>query len=93
MKISILEYLVCPSCRSKLKLKSKSKSKNEIYEGNLICTKCNDKFKISKGIPRFVVDITKDFISSLKKIGWKWVFNKSTMRKNLINILNDVSTI
>ncbi len=39
------------------------------------------------------VDITKDFISSLKKIGWKWVFNKSTMRKNLINILNDVSTI
>ncbi len=39
------------------------------------------------------VDITKDFISTLKKIGWKWVFSKSTMRKNLINILYDVSTI
>tara|TARA_Y100000591_G_C21477493_1_gene518807 strand:+ start:149 stop:493 length:345 start_codon:yes stop_codon:yes gene_type:complete len=36
------------------------------------------------------VDITKDFIASLRKIGWKWVFSKSTLRKNLINILNDV---
>ena len=36
-------------------------------------------------------DITKDFISSIKKLGWKWVFSKSTLRKNLINILNDVS--
>ena len=62
MKLSILEYLVCPSCRSKLKLKSKLKVKNEIKEGTLICTKCNDKFKISKGIPRFVVDVTKDFV-------------------------------
>ena len=61
MKISILEHLVCPSCRSELKLKTKKRTKNEINEGTLICTKCNDKFKISRGIPRFVVDITKDY--------------------------------
>ena len=48
MKISILEHLVCPSCRSELKLKTKKRTKNEINEGTLICTKCNDKFKISK---------------------------------------------
>ena len=58
MKPSILEHIVCPTCRSNFKLLTKSKSENEIKEGTLICTKCNDKFKITKGIPRFVVDIT-----------------------------------
>ena len=60
MKLSILDHIVCPTCRSSFKLKIKSKSKNEVKEGTLICIKCSDKFKISKGIPRFVVDQTKD---------------------------------
>jgi len=62
MKPSILEHIACPTCRSDFKLLTKSKSENEIKEGTLICTKCNDKFKITKGIPRFVVDVTKDFV-------------------------------
>jgi uncharacterized protein YbaR (Trm112 family) len=61
MKPSILEHIICPTCRSDFKLLTKSKLKNEIKEGTLICTKCNHKFKITKGIPRFVVDMTKDF--------------------------------
>ena len=36
--------------------------KNEIINGTLTCSKCDDKFKISRGIPRFVVDTTKDFV-------------------------------
>ena len=72
MKLLILEHLVCPSCRSELKLKIKSKTKNEINEGILICTKCNDKFKISRGIPRFVVDVTKDFVRTEMAFSEKW---------------------
>ncbi len=72
MKLSILEHLVCPSCRSELKLRIKSKTKNEINEGTLICTKCSDKFKISRGIPRFVVDVTKDFVRTEMAFSEKW---------------------
>ena len=72
MKLSILEHLVCPSCRSKLNLKTNSKIKNEIREGTLSCTKCSDKFKISKGIPRFVVDVTKDFVRTEMAFSEKW---------------------
>ena len=72
MKSSILEYLVCPSCRSDLKLKTKSKIKDEIKEGTLICTTCNDKFKITRGIPRFVVDVTKDFVRTEMAFSEKW---------------------
>ena len=72
MKSSLLEHLVCPSCRSILKIKIKSKIKNEIKEGTLICTKCNDKFKIIKGIPRFVVDETKDFVRTEMAFSAKW---------------------
>ena len=72
MKISILDHLVCPSCHSELKLKTKKRIKNEIIDGTLICTKCNDKFKISRGIPRFVVDITKDFVRTEMAFSEKW---------------------
>ena len=72
MKLSILEYIVCPTCRSNFRLRSKSKSKNEIQEGTLICTKCNDKFKIKGGIPRFVVDVTKDFVRTEMAFSAKW---------------------
>ena len=66
MKPSLLEHLVCPSCRSALKLKIRSKVKNEIKEGTLMCSNCDDKFKISRGITRFVVDTTKDFVRTDK---------------------------
>jgi len=72
MKLSILQHLVCLSCRSELKLRIKSKAKNEINEGTLICTKCSDKFKISRGIPRFVVDVTKDFVRTEMAFSEKW---------------------
>ena len=72
MKLSILDHIVCPTCSSNLKIKIKTQVKTEIKEGVLICIKCNDKFKISKGIPRFVVDITKDFIRTEMAFSEKW---------------------
>ena len=72
MKLSILDYIFCPTCHSNFKINIKSKIKNEIKEGTLICTKCNDKFKIIKGIPRFVVDETKDFVRTEMAFSAKW---------------------
>ena len=72
MKLSILDHIVCPTCSSSFKLKIKSQSKNEVKEGTLICRKCNDKFKISKGIPRFVIDQTKDFVRTEMAFSEKW---------------------
>ena len=72
MKLSILDHIVCPTCFSSFNLKIKLKSKNEVKEGALICIKCNDKFKISKGIPRFVIDQTKDFVRTEMAFNAKW---------------------
>ena len=72
MKLSILDYIVCPTCHSNFKIRIKSKMKTEIKEGTLICIKCNNKFKISKGIPRFVVDLTKDFVRTEMAFSAKW---------------------
>ena len=36
MKLSILDYIVCPSCHSNFKIRIKSKIKTEIKEGTLI---------------------------------------------------------
>ena len=72
MKLSILDHIVCPTCYSNFKIRIKSKMKTEIKEGTLICIKCNNKFKISKGIPRFVVDLSKDFVRTEMAFSAKW---------------------
>ena len=72
MKSSILEHIVCPSCSSNLTLKIKSKTNNEIIEGMLNCQNCKEKFKIVKGVPRFVVDKTKDFVRTEDAFSAKW---------------------
>ena len=72
MKTSALQHIVCPTCHSDFRLQTRSKVKNEIKEGILICTKCNDKFKITKGIPRFVVDLAKDFVRTEMAFSAKW---------------------
>ena len=83
MKLSILDHIVCPTCSSSFKLKIKSQVKNEVKEGTLICRKCNDKFKISKGIPRFVIDQTKDFVRTEMAFSEKWKkFHSVILRKN-----------
>ena len=72
MKIGLLKTLVCPTCSSGLEIRIKKKRKNEIEEGQLICSKCGEKFKISGGIPRFVIDSTKDFIRTEMAFSAKW---------------------
>ena len=71
MKSALVEHLVCPTCRKNFTLKITKKSKEEILEGHLICVN-KHKFKITKGIPRFVTDLTKDFVKTEDAFSSKW---------------------
>ncbi len=65
-----------------LTIKTTKKSKEEIMEGYLICVN-KHKFKITGGIPRFVTDLTKDFVKTEDAFSSKWkIYHKSYHEKN-----------
>ena len=72
MKISLLEFLVCPACRGEISINIRKKIKSEIIEGSLTCKKCKEVFSITKGIPRFVKDQTKNFVKTEDAFSAKW---------------------
>ena len=72
MKKRLAKILVCPSCRGDIKLKQKITKGSEIIEGQIFCTKCNDRFPIKEGIPRFVKDKTKGFLKTEIAFSEKW---------------------
>lgn len=58
MKLSATNYLVCLDCQSGLKLAPgytmDPNHAAEVFEGYLTCDKCNNRYHIKKGVPRFV---------------------------------------
>jgi len=72
LKQKLIDFLVCPTCRHSINVKIKKKIREEIIEGKIICDHCKDNFKITKGIPRFVVDETKDFVKTEAAFSSKW---------------------
>lgn len=86
MKERLLNFLVCPTCRSPIDVKIKKKKGSEILDGLILCTKCKDRFKIIRGIPRFVVDTTKDFVRTEEAFSAKWrKHHKNHQAKDWIN--------
>ena len=86
MKFTLIPFLVCPTCRGELKEKIKKKTKNEIIDGMLKCQKCHEKFPITHGIPRFVVDETKNFVKTEDAFSAKWrTYHKSYHEKKWFN--------
>ena len=71
MKASLISYLACPVCHKDLTVNNVKKVKDEINEGSLVCTN-KHKFTITDGIPRFVVDTTKDFVRTEDAFSAKW---------------------
>jgi len=72
LKQKLIDFLVCPTCRHSINIKIKKKIHEEIIEGIIICDHCKDNFKITNGIPRFVVDKTKDFVKTEAAFSSKW---------------------
>jgi ubiquinone/menaquinone biosynthesis C-methylase UbiE len=71
LKSNLITYLVCPTCGNSFTLKYTKIIKSEILEGTLLCTR-GHRFKITSGIPRFVVDIEKDFVKTEDAFSSKW---------------------
>ena len=81
LKPTLVEHLVCPICRKNFNIKITKKSKEEIMQGYLFCSN-KHKFKIIDGIPRFVTDLTKDFVKTEDAFSSKWkIYHKSYHEK------------
>ena len=72
MKQKLIDFLVCPTCRKDVDVKIQKKQGSEIIEGSIKCHECKDDFKITNGIPRFVIDNTKDFVKTEDAFSEKW---------------------
>ncbi len=51
MKMSLMEILRCPICKTELELKVDREEGDEIIEGTLTCTQCGHPYRIEDGIP------------------------------------------
>jgi SAM-dependent methyltransferase/uncharacterized protein YbaR (Trm112 family) len=73
MKASLLDMIVCPSCKKRLGLEAgkRGPSAGEILEGTLSCAGCREKFRIQDGIPILMVSADyQGFIS--RSFGFQW---------------------
>jgi SAM-dependent methyltransferase len=69
MKLSALDVIVCPACKSELMLHTTLKEGAEIIEGNLKCSRCNASYPITRGVPRFV---PQDAYAESFGYQWNW---------------------
>ena len=56
MKLSLLNKIVCPDCKSELAIRYSPRAviNNEVSEGELLCDKCHKIYLITNYVPRFV---------------------------------------
>lgn len=53
--IKLIDLLVCPICKTKLKIEiTNFKKKNIVKEGSLECVTCNKVYPIKNGFPVFL---------------------------------------
>jgi len=85
MKPNFVFNLVCPVCKNNFKIKVTKKINNEIITGNLICVKKHN-FRVTDGVPRFVIDKEKNFVKTEDAFSAKWQkHHKSHQAKDWID--------
>ena len=85
LKTELLQYLVCPTCKGQISINVHKKIKNEIINGTINCKNCKNTFPVTEGIPRFVVDKSKDFIKTEDAFSAKWrIHHKNHQAKDWI---------
>lgn len=75
MKLRLLEYLSCPSCRGEIRLLSVARREEaEILEGDLDCASCARHFPVVRGVPRFaeLSKLEADKAATAANFGWQW---------------------
>ena len=74
MKFSLILHLACPVCNTEFTVSNAKKAQNEIISGILVCRN-RHKFRIINGVPRFVIDETKDFVKTEDAFSAKWRYH------------------
>ncbi|GLW95158.1 methyltransferase domain-containing protein [Actinokineospora globicatena] len=54
MRVSVLDFLVCPSCSGKLRLGGTTADAAEVTTGELLCVDCGLDYPVADGVPRLV---------------------------------------
>lgn len=60
MRQDLMEILVCPMCKGDLQLTVDREDGEEIVEGKLVCTQCNETYPIEDGIPNMLPPDLRD---------------------------------
>lgn len=60
MKESLMDVLCCPVDKHDLKLAVETQDDEEIIEGTLTCTECDEKYPIEDGIPNLLPPDMRD---------------------------------
>jgi SAM-dependent methyltransferase len=71
MRTTLLEILACPSCRQEAKLildDAHVEQDGDVITGELRCERCDARFAVTRGVPRFVPD-EGDYC---KNFGFQW---------------------
>lgn len=74
MKRAALEYLACPACFGELQLTvtDTEGQTDEIITGSLRCTDCSAAYAITRGVPRFALDISGEEEKTAEAFGYEW---------------------
>lgn len=54
MKESLMEIVRCPMDKQELELEVIQRTDDEVLEGRLVCTECDEEYPIEEGIPNLL---------------------------------------
>ncbi|MFC5969907.1 methytransferase partner Trm112 [Halomarina salina] len=54
MKESLMDILCCPLDKQELELEVVRRDEEEILDGRLVCTECDEEYPIEEGIPNLL---------------------------------------
>jgi uncharacterized protein YbaR (Trm112 family) len=60
MRHDLMEILVCPMCKGDLQLTVDREDGDEIVDGKLVCSQCNETYPIEDGIPNMLPPDLRD---------------------------------
>lgn len=73
MRVAVLEFIACPSCRAELDASARTSDGDEILEGTLACRGCGATYAITGGVPRLAPEaLTTDEARTVGGFGWQW---------------------
>ncbi len=54
MRHEMMQILVCPVCKAELELTVEREEADEVIQGSLRCTACDERYPIADGIPNLL---------------------------------------